>query len=357
MIRSFKIKEKHPRVIFLGNSNVGKSSLIRYIIRNKYLTRGKIGKKAGSTISMLVYKTPKLPYWVVDLPGFGAMTRTPIKYREKIYDEIINYVERDKENIFLGCVVVNGVRIIDEIEKWYFKNQNTIPLSIEFIKWLWENDISSILIINKIDKLKKSEINKIERMLKEVIKEENIPFLGKEDHNDQGFNDNSQDELDGSIKVPHKAPTKSNDNGAGLLEIIPVSARTGENLEILLSSINEKFIKKYPQYASFYSFNDVNNKSSGADTSKGPSDHSEDLDLVYFDNENVSFEIIEPTIIDSKKPRKVKFKETKSPQPKTKSKKKSKKKTTSYKKTRKKRRVSKKQLNKDNKFMRRKFKK
>ena len=87
-----------PRLVLLGNSNVGKSSITRYLLNKKKLTIGKIGKRAGSTVTLKLYSDPSNPYQIVDLPGFGAMTRTSKDAKNKIHNRIIRYVEKDKKN-------------------------------------------------------------------------------------------------------------------------------------------------------------------------------------------------------------------------------------------------------------------
>lgn len=169
VLKSFNIKGDAPRLVMLGNSNVGKSTFTRYFLKNKKLTTGQIGKHAGSTVSLKIYKDKGVPYQIIDLPGFGAMTKTGRTLKEKIHDNIVKYVEKDKKNIFLALVILNSTRILDELDKWYYKNKNTIPLSYEFVTWLNELKIPTLLIINKIDKVKKRELTLILEKISEVL--------------------------------------------------------------------------------------------------------------------------------------------------------------------------------------------
>ena len=180
MFKNFRIKGDYPRLVLVGNSNVGKSTISKFFLRNKKLATGSIGKKAGSTVSLKLYKDPAIPFQIVDLPGFGAMTRTSKDLKEKIHSEIINYVERDKDNIFLILVIINGIRILDELEKWYYQDKTTIPLTFEFLSWIGaEVGLPCALVINKIDRLKKREITKIVQEIGKVLNEFHIEINRK----------------------------------------------------------------------------------------------------------------------------------------------------------------------------------
>lgn len=209
---SFKVEDNFPRLIMLGNSNVGKSTIVKFLLSNKKLATGAIGKHAGSTVGLKIYDDHNLPYQIIDMPGFGAMTRTSKQDKEKIYDKIIEYVEGDKENIFLALVVINAIRVEDEMQKWYYENKQTIPLSFEFITWLNDIGIPAIVVLNKIDRLKRFELKNVEKEIS------------------RGFNDLG-------IKVVGL------DSEHGLLDIMEVSAKKGKNMKLLRENINKIFEK------------------------------------------------------------------------------------------------------------------
>lgn len=220
MSRNFKIISKFqdfPRLVVLGNSNVGKSSITRYLLNKKKLTIGKIGKHAGSTVTLKLYSDPSNPYQIVDLPGFGAMTKTSKEARNIIHTKIIKYVEKDKKNIFLALVILNCVRIFDELDKWYYSNTETIPLSYEFVMWLNELNVPSILVLNKIDRIKKRDLEKIISKINEVLSELEIQVTNSD---------------------------------KGLISIIPVSAKKNLNMRELRDKINSYFSKIHPNYKS-----------------------------------------------------------------------------------------------------------
>jgi len=214
MLKPFHIKEDAPRLVILGNSNVGKSSITRYLLRKKQLTVGKIGKHAGSTVTLKLYIDPGVKFQIVDLPGFGAMKRISRELKDKIHDQIVKYVEKDSRNIFLALVVLNCIRIEDELQKWYYNNENTIPLSYEFIIWLNDLKIPSILLLNKIDRIKSRELRSIMQNVNTVLSELGIEIRGKESQ-------------------------------TGLLDILPISAKQKINMAELRNLIESRYDYKF----------------------------------------------------------------------------------------------------------------
>lgn len=210
MLKSFRIKGNYPRLVLVGNSNVGKSTISKFFLLNKKLATGTIGKKAGSTVALKLYEDLGIPFNIVDLPGFGAMTRTSKELKDKIHTEIINYVERDKDNIFLILIIINGIRVLDELEKWYYQDKTTIPLTFEFVSWIGsEVGLPCALVINKIDRLKKREITQITQEIEKVLD-------------------------DFHIEIQENSPK-------GLLKIFMVSAKNRVNMQELKLFVEDRF--------------------------------------------------------------------------------------------------------------------
>jgi len=142
-----------PSLLIIGNSNVGKSSITRLLLPNPRKFKGKIGKHPGSTLLIKSITQTDLPYKIVDLPGFGYIKRASHRREEHNKKQIVIHIEKHHQDYFFGLVVINILRIKDEIEKYFIHNQETIPLSFELIKFLREFDIPILLIFNKIDKV------------------------------------------------------------------------------------------------------------------------------------------------------------------------------------------------------------
>jgi GTP-binding protein EngB required for normal cell division len=165
------MKEK-PSLLIIGNSNVGKSTITRLLLPNPKKFKGKTGKNPGSTLLIKPISQPSLPYQIVDLPGFGYMQHTSRRREEHVKKQIIVHIEKHNKNYFFGLIIINILRIEDEIDKFFVQNKTTIPLSFELIKFLKEFNIPLLVIINKIDKLsqfdKKKAINTFVDTAKEL---------------------------------------------------------------------------------------------------------------------------------------------------------------------------------------------
>lgn len=153
------MKEK-PSLLIIGNSNVGKSSITKLLLPNPKMFKGKTGKTPGSTLLIKPINQPNLPYQIVDLPGFGYMKHSSRRREEHIKQQIVVHLEKHSKDYFLGLLVLNILRIEDEIQKFFIENQETIPLSFELIKFLADNGLSIVIIINKIDKISSIDIRR-----------------------------------------------------------------------------------------------------------------------------------------------------------------------------------------------------
>jgi GTP-binding protein EngB required for normal cell division len=149
-----------PSLLIIGNSNVGKSTVTKLLLPNPKKFKGKTGKTPGSTLLIKSISQPNLPFQIVDLPGFGFMKRSSRRREEHVKKRIVEHIEKEHNKYFLGLVIINIQRIEDELEKYYFKNKETIPLSFELISFLREFNIPILILINKIDKLSNIDVKK-----------------------------------------------------------------------------------------------------------------------------------------------------------------------------------------------------
>ncbi len=141
-----------PSLLVIGNSNVGKSSITRLLLPNPKKYKGKAGKQPGSTLIIKSVEFPQMPYKIVDLPGFGYLKGSSRRREEHIKKQLVIHIEKNHNEFFLGLVVLNIIRIEDELKKYYIENKTTIPLTFELIKFLSEFEIPLLVILNKIDK-------------------------------------------------------------------------------------------------------------------------------------------------------------------------------------------------------------
>ncbi len=145
--------EEKPSLLIIGNSNVGKSTIAKLLLPNPSQYKGKIGKTPGSTLLIKPITQKQMSYQIVDLPGFGYMKKESRRRQEHIKQQLVSHIENYHDKYFFGLVVLNVLRIEDELGKYFYEKQKTIPLSFEMITFLLEFAIPILILINKIDKI------------------------------------------------------------------------------------------------------------------------------------------------------------------------------------------------------------
>ncbi|NJD78463.1 MAG: GTP-binding protein EngB [Candidatus Methanoperedens sp.] len=132
-------------IIFVGRSNVGKSTLVTALTGKKLPA----GKRPGVT-----RKPRHIPYQnlqVTDMPGFGFMRGATDESQEAIKDNIVHYLEKNAKNIALAVMVVNATSFSEIVDRW--NGRNEVPVEVELFEFLHELDIYVIVAANKIDKV------------------------------------------------------------------------------------------------------------------------------------------------------------------------------------------------------------
>ncbi|UCD00633.1 MAG: 50S ribosome-binding GTPase [Promethearchaeota archaeon] len=166
-----------PSLLIIGNSNVGKSSITRLLMPNPRYYKGKSGKKPGSTLLIRPISHSNMDYQIVDLPGFGYMKHSSHRRQEHLKKQIVIHIEKHYQDYFFGLVVINILRIEDEIEKYFIQNKKTIPLSFELIGFLKEFKINLLILINKIDKVSIFDKNRFIKLFLDSANEYNLKLV------------------------------------------------------------------------------------------------------------------------------------------------------------------------------------
>jgi len=135
-------KPELPQLILCGRSNVGKSSFINSIFNRKNLA--KTSSTPGKTRSINFYNVENLLY-LVDLPGFGY-AQTSIKEREKWGKLISEYILESPD-------IRHAFHLID-------CRYEPTALDVQLNMWLKSAGLDYTVILNKIDKLTQSRMNK-----------------------------------------------------------------------------------------------------------------------------------------------------------------------------------------------------
>ena len=128
-----------PEIAFAGKSNVGKSSVINRILQRKNFAR--VGEKPGKTIHVNYFTIDKTCYFV-DLPGYGY-AKVSQKEKER-WGKLM-------EDYFAAQRIDLGILIVDSRHP---PTNNDITMA----NWFLDSGCPFVVVANKLDKLKKSEI-------------------------------------------------------------------------------------------------------------------------------------------------------------------------------------------------------
>jgi GTP-binding protein len=129
-----------PEYAFIGRSNVGKSSLINMLARNKKLA--KTSATPGKTLLINHFIINK-EWYLVDLPGYGYAKRSK-KEIAKLDQMIRGYILERQQ--LVNVFVLVDVRLEPQ------------AIDLEFINWLGISSIPFTIIFTKADKLSQSKV-------------------------------------------------------------------------------------------------------------------------------------------------------------------------------------------------------
>ena len=130
-----------PEIAFAGKSNVGKSSVINRILNRKNFAR--VGEAPGKTTHANYFLIDKKCYFV-DLPGYGY-AKVPKTEKERWGKLMEGYFASGR--ITLGSLIVDAR---------HAPTMNDITMADYFL----QTGCPFVVVANKMDKLKKSEIEK-----------------------------------------------------------------------------------------------------------------------------------------------------------------------------------------------------
>ncbi|MCL2863308.1 MAG: GTP-binding protein EngB [Methanimicrococcus sp.] len=157
-----KIEKKNDavtfEVVFVGRSNVGKSTLLKSLTGRTVRT----GKRPGVTLK------PTHLYFddflITDMPGFGFMSGVTKEKADEIKDTIVQYIEKHADRIRVAVLVIDGPAFAQITERW--DSRDEIPIDLELHDFLDEMEIVTVIAANKMDKVKEDEKD---AMLDEIV--------------------------------------------------------------------------------------------------------------------------------------------------------------------------------------------
>jgi len=140
-----------PELVFAGKSNVGKSSLINTLMNRKSLAR--TSSQPGKTQTINYYKVNDEIYFV-DLPGYGYANAN-IETKAKWGKMIEKYLHTSKQ---IKCIF-----LLIDIRHEPGKNDK------QMYDWILHNGYQPVIIATKLDKLKRSQVAKCVKIVREGL--------------------------------------------------------------------------------------------------------------------------------------------------------------------------------------------
>ncbi len=139
-------------IAFAGKSNVGKSSLINALMNRKALAR--TSATPGKTQTINFYNINDIMY-LVDLPGYGY-AKVSEREKEQWGKLIERYLNTSKQ--------LKAVFLLIDIRHEPSANDRMM------YEWILAQGYEPIIIATKLDKLKRSQVQKHVKMVKEGLK-------------------------------------------------------------------------------------------------------------------------------------------------------------------------------------------
>lgn len=134
------IRSEIPAIVFSGKSNVGKSSVINRLLCRKNFAR--VGQSPGKTIHVNYFLIDEKAYFV-DLPGYG--------YAKVSRSEKERWGKLMESFFAAEGLITLGVMIVDSRHK-------PTADDVTMAQWFAAAECPLVIVANKADKLKKSEI-------------------------------------------------------------------------------------------------------------------------------------------------------------------------------------------------------
>ena len=145
------IQSPMPRIAFAGKSNVGKSSVINRLLNRKNFAR--VGSEPGKTVHVNYFLIDSRAYFI-DLPGYGF---AKVSRAEK------ERWARLMESFFAGSDLYDlGVMIVDARHK---PTADDVTMA-DYFKRCGRD---YVVVANKTDKLKKSELEKNMQQIRQTL--------------------------------------------------------------------------------------------------------------------------------------------------------------------------------------------
>lgn len=144
-------RDRLPQIAFAGKSNVGKSSVINRILQRKNFAR--VGEQPGKTVHINYFLIDQQLY-LVDLPGYGyAKVSQAEKER---WGKLMEQYFADPQWLTMGVMIVDS-------------RHKPTANDVTMADWFLQTGRPFVVVANKLDKLKKSEIEPNLKLIRETL--------------------------------------------------------------------------------------------------------------------------------------------------------------------------------------------
>ena len=140
-----------PEVAFIGRSNVGKSSLVNMLTKQRSLA--KVSKKPGAT-KLLNFFTMNKWWNLIDLPGYGYAQVS--KGKQSDFNEAVSEYLMGRPQLKLICALVDA-------------RSEPIELDLGFLNWLEDCPVPHVIVFTKTDEVKEDVWKRNMEIYKETL--------------------------------------------------------------------------------------------------------------------------------------------------------------------------------------------
>lgn len=165
-VREHFLRDGLPQFAFAGRSNVGKSSVINRLVGRKNMAY--VGASPGKTTQINYFRVDGKAY-LVDLPGYGYAKVS--RAEKERWGRLMESYFQDE-----GEILTAGVLIVD------IRHKPTAD-DVTMHDWFRQTGCPEIIVANKLDKLKKSQVEPALALIRETLEltEEDalVPFPRK----------------------------------------------------------------------------------------------------------------------------------------------------------------------------------
>lgn len=146
------LRDGLPQFVFAGRSNVGKSSVINRLLGRKNLAY--VGSSPGKTTQINYFRVDRRAY-LVDLPGYGYAKVS--RAEKERWGRLMERYFQDE-----GSLITTGVLIVD------IRHKPTVD-DMTMHAWFRETGCPEIVVANKLDKLKRSQVESAFALIRETL--------------------------------------------------------------------------------------------------------------------------------------------------------------------------------------------